>query len=96
MTIFNPSQQKKNVAFIIVLCSVVFIGGIFLVYEYNMLAGYRAEERKLKQEIQEITAKNGELNNEMSIVTDTRILEDIAKASNLVSERTPQYLTVAQ
>jgi cell division protein FtsL len=96
MTIFNPSQQKKNVAFVIVLCSVVFIGGIFLVYEYNTLAGYRAEERKLKQEIQEVTAKNGELNNEMSMVTDARVLEDIATASNLISERTPQYLTVAQ
>lgn len=95
MTIFNPSQQKKNITFVVVLCFVVFVGGVFLVYEYNTLAGFRADEKRLKEEIQDVTAQNGELNNEVSKVTDARVLEDVAVGSNLVSERAPQYLTVA-
>ncbi len=93
MTILNPTQQKHNVRFLVYLSLVVFLGGMLLVFEYNAVASFRAEERKLERAIETASVKNAELKNELYSATDARRLEEVALSSGLVLERNPRYLT---
>jgi cell division protein FtsL len=96
MTIFNPSQQKSNIRFILALTAIVLIGGTALVLQYNELAALRAESRELKNSIEKGIVENAELKSELYAMTDSRRLEEVATASALVLERRPAYYTYSQ
>lgn len=96
MTIFNPSQQKSNTRFIIILTAIVLVGGTALVLQYNELVALRVEERQLKSTIEKGIVKNAELKNELYTMTDSRRLEEVAVAGALVLERRPTYFTYSQ
>lgn len=96
MTIFNPSQQKSNIRFIMALTAIVLVGGTGLVLQYNELASLRAEARELKSAIEKGVVENAELKSEFYTITDSRRLEEVATASALVLERRPAYYTYSQ
>ncbi len=93
MTIFNPSQQRNKIKFFVYFLLVFLIGGTFLVLEYNSLAGLRAEEKVLKNNIGEMQVVNAELKSELYEITDAQKLEEIAVSSGLVLDRSPKYIT---
>lgn len=96
MTIFNPSQQKSNIRFIMMLTAIVLVGGTALVLQYNELASLRAESRDLKNSIEKGVVENAELKSELYAITDSRRLEEVATAGALVLERRPAYYTYSQ
>ncbi|MGC9610729.1 MAG: hypothetical protein ABSE68_00700 [Minisyncoccia bacterium] len=96
MTILKPGEARNNLKFIIFLFSIILVGGIFYVLEYNSFVNTRYQVNTLKKQIADASAANTELKNNLYKMTDPVQLDSLAQKYQLTLERRPQYLNQSQ
>lgn len=95
MTFIQPNKNKSILNLIIGLLSVSLLTGVFfLVVFYNNTVNINHNIASAKAELDEIAAKNTNLNNMMMSLLGSDQLSLSAKTNNLIEDKNPQYLTI--
>ncbi len=96
MTINKPVQIQSYKHFLILLFSLILMGGIFYIYYYNILVDTRYQLKALKTKINETEIANIDAKNSLYQIIHPTRLEVLAQQYNLTLERAPEYLTSAK
>ena len=92
MTIIRPNKNKSISKFLILLLSIIFVGGGCYIFEYNNFVNIRHERNDLKKSIADMQNANADLKNQLYEAVDPGILRTLASNQNLVLDEKPQYL----
>jgi hypothetical protein len=93
MTILTPHKNSATKHFILLLFTLLLVGGVLYIFEYNALVNARFALSGLKKDIVDLETKNADLKNQLYAALDPVKLNTFASASGLILERKPQYLT---
>ncbi|MEX0689844.1 MAG: hypothetical protein WD471_00780 [Candidatus Paceibacterota bacterium] len=96
MTIIKPNKNKSTFLPLMLIFTIVLVGGLVYIQQYNELADNRHEIETLKEGIKQAEVANAELKNEFYKVTDPSNLESLALELNLRMEKSPSYLNINQ
>lgn len=96
MTIIKPNENKGYFRFLAAVFSLVILGGVLYIYQYNKLVDYRYQIDSLKEEIVLMEVRNTELKDELYDGIDPIKLRSLAVSRNLVFENNPDYLNLNQ
>ena len=91
MTIIKPNKKHYG-RFLAIIFSLILIGGLFYIFEYNSFVNTRYQVKLLKQGIIEAEAANADLKNELYKIIDPSSLEKLAVNYQLVLDKNPEYL----
>ena len=94
MTVIKPNKNKSTALFIAKLLALLVGASLLYVYYYNGIAGYRYEIGRLKAKMKALSDESAELERSLYEATSPSRLESFAKASGLVLEYNPEYLTL--
>lgn len=96
MTIIKPKESRIHLRFLFFIFALVFIGGVFYVYEYTSFVDLRQQLKVLKASMIELETANAELENALYETISVPELEKIASEKRLVIDRNPDYLNSNQ
>ncbi|MEX1014701.1 MAG: hypothetical protein WDZ80_06080 [Candidatus Paceibacterota bacterium] len=97
MTIIKPKKNKSSMSlFVFLLFTVVIVGGLTYIHQYNSLADNKYDVEHLEEGIKQAELDNANLNNKYYELTDLSNLEPVAKDLQLVLDDSPSYLNVNQ
>lgn len=96
MTIIKPRESRNYFRFLLFIFAIVFVGGLFYVYEYASFVDLRQQLRAAKALVVDLETANAELKNALYQAVSAPALEKIAVEQKLVMDRNPNYLNLNQ
>ncbi len=92
MTIINAQKNKSLIYFLLTLFTLIIAGGLFYIYQYNLLAERKINLDNLKSEIEVVKVQNAELKNKLFQLIDPTKVDSLASRFGLVIDKSPNYL----
>ncbi|MFB6212822.1 MAG: FtsL-like putative cell division protein [Candidatus Magasanikbacteria bacterium] len=96
MTIKSPNKKQGNSFFVLSLLSLLILGGLLYIYQYNSLANLRYKLKETKNKITKLKSHNAQLKQKLYKLTGPSKLEKAAQSAGLVKESNPKYLELSQ
>jgi len=96
MTIINPSRNSSNFKFIFLIFFIIFVSGIFYIYQYNQFVNFKHQIANLEETINKSQIVNTDLKNNLYNLTGPAVLKKFAIEKGLVIDTKPNYLEVKE
>ncbi|MDP1706896.1 MAG: hypothetical protein Q8L36_03710 [bacterium] len=94
MTIIKPSASKKYLGLFLLIFGVLFVAGMFYIYQYNQLVTAKHRMADLELAYADQQSINADLKTKIYQLTDPEILRQAAVENGLILENRPAYLQV--
>ncbi len=94
MTIIKPAASKKYFKFFLLIFAILFMSGMFYIYQYNQLVTAKHQLKSLESSYLAEQTRNSDLKTKVYQLTDPESLRQAAADNGLVLDNRPVYFQV--
>jgi cell division protein FtsL len=96
MTIISPSKNLSTLKFVFLIFAIIFVNGLFYIYQYNQFVNLRHQIANLEETINQYRVVNTDLKNNLYRLTEPAVLKALALEKGLIIDTKPDYLEIKQ